>query len=411
MQVLIRRPLVLLGKVLARLCAWTFLFALVAGAALCAWPEEARASYSPVDPTETLSVELILPGGALPLTEVDRVYELLPLADATLQFPSAVGVRGKTITISDTMCYADTYWISLEPAAGERIDVRLAADQHVLLPQACVSVTYVSDGAGWTCVFGCRDSVIDPRSTSPVLWVDAGRGVSTTYAAPDIRVTAWADQSGNGRNLAEVGTSGPALSNCDGRKALGFSGAQYLRSAATYQFTSRTVSLAGLVADQNTGTFNAWFGTDYGSAVGSRGFAGITGGIYNEYLGLLGHWTPGDSFVRYGVPGSSSGPLMYVRGYNRGSSEYVLWLSTCGRVCRGLLNGSATFVDALLSGGDAPHPAITDGYMYVGQSHYNNANHDYWTGLVRMVAVWDAELSAADQARLSAFFMRRGGLQ
>lgn len=319
-------------------------------------------------------------------------------SDTIVTLPAAAACTGQTVMISDSMSLGAAAWISVAPAGGESIS-GFAVGQRLLLPRPGVALTLVSDGVNWSCVRGSAACVVDPRTVTGLSgWWDASRGLTLDAAAG--RVTAWADQSGGGHDLAEVSSSGPAVSmGVNGLTALTFNGVDdYLRSTAALQLASTTVTVAAVWTDgASDNTARTLFATDFAPAAGLA----LTSDGTTDQLVLDGRWAAASVVLTAETATTST----------RGSlAVYATRLqSVVGRV--------GAVADAIWAGGtlgivsttavSAAQPPMTDGYWYIGQGHYGNADGRWFAGLVQSVLVWDASVPDADIARVREFIRRR----
>lgn len=319
--------------------------------------------------------------------------------DTIVTLPAASSCARGSVSVQDPYGLGDVAWVSVAPAAGETID-GLDADQRLLLVKPGSSLTLLSNGTTWACTDGSRGCVVDPRTVPDlVVWYDAQRGL--TKDATSGRVTALADQSGNGLDLAEVASSGPIVSTgTNGLTMLTFDGsADYLRTASARQLTSATITLAAVYTDSASDTnARALFATDY--AVAGTGAALLNDGVTAERTLLDGRWAT--SHVAFTAETLS-------RNTRTSPAQATQLRSVVGRVgavSDGWIDGSSGGVIDSASA-VATQPAMVDGYLYLGQSHAGNADGGWWAGSFQSLLLWDAGVSDANMLRVREFVRRR----
>jgi hypothetical protein len=150
---------------------------------------------------------------------------------------------------------------------------------------------------------GARRDEFTPLALSPLVWLRSDLGITLNGS----NVSAWADQSGNGRHVVQgTAANQPAYNATDagysGRPSVQFDGGDRLTSGAFVLAQPLMVVIVGntngvsgnqyfcdggatpgneAVVRQNTGTFRIYSGSDLNSAVADTGAKVIVAGEFN----------------------------------------------------------------------------------------------------------------------------------
>lgn len=189
--------------------------------------------------------------------------------NGAITLPAASGKNGQTVTITDTAgigsgsangSSTNIVYLVVSNTGTETIviDGGLTSVTRLMLWARGGTVTLRSNGSATWFVTARRYWHVDPRSYSPLVWYDARRGITLNSST----VSAWADVSGNGRDLAQsTGANQPIyLSNPSGHNASG-------QNAVFFDSTAKTMQTAsGVAFASNTTQFLAAFEMSWNAA-------------------------------------------------------------------------------------------------------------------------------------------------
>jgi len=311
-----------------------------------------------------------------------------PTAGDTVVITDEVGVGSGSANGSSS----DLIYVVVDNTGTQSITAPGLATSRtrLLLWKRYGAITLVSDGTG---AWRATERVgwhVDPRSISGLkFWFDARRGITLNSAT----VSAWADLSGGGVNLAQAtagnqptylytGSTDPMISTDENSLFFAASTSKSMSSSATPSFSSGALALGGTYARNWTET---GFSTDEqlikSSETATLGFC-----WFPRLNGAVGTGAANDWYVRGGGTGANptrGGPKRWSYGWHRVNDTALLGSSSY----RSTVRGDAQFGLMATSGTQATVPSFTQ-TITVGNGTLN--------GYVYCLFGFDAAVSITD---------------
>jgi hypothetical protein len=323
-------------------------------------------------------------------------------ANLTVTLPAAT-TAGQRVHIADTTRTAGSaFLVKIAAAGSDTIDGATA----IILCNDGGSVTLAADGTSkWKVIGSVGAWMVDPRSISGLLvWFDPARGITTSSN----RVSGWADQSGNGKDLSQ-GTAGSRpyyLAGGPGtRPRLRHTAAEYLNSGSAISYSSGALS-AFVVYNRND-----WSSTTLHDVLSIDGASDGSAGFALGNSGTAGILSSPD--ITVWAAGFASAPRATFNNIGSAWFPSTSYPNRETHLIIGELNSTASKIyldgtDYTSAQGAASVSSITNKILTVGAG--TSAGALPHLGDVFDVLVFDAAVSSTNRALLATGLRRKNSL-